>query len=102
MTTHPVFQVLEPAAATVPLISLAIQGRYEGPAPHVPYVVGVDTRFVFSRSLSVLEYSRLNLVRGSNNASRAGGTVRMLRRAKILPSAHFYFASLASPVCQSS
>ncbi|KAG0705254.1 hypothetical protein DFH29DRAFT_997043 [Suillus ampliporus] len=36
-----VFQVLEPAAATVPLISLAIQGCYEGPAPHVPYVVGV-------------------------------------------------------------
>ncbi|KAG1844881.1 hypothetical protein C8R48DRAFT_678308 [Suillus tomentosus] len=36
--------VLEPAAATVPLISLAIHGRYEGPAPHVPYVVGVDAR----------------------------------------------------------
>jgi hypothetical protein len=86
----------------VPLISLAIEGRYEGPAPHVPYVVGVDARFVFSRSLSVLDYSRFNLVRGSSNASRAGGTARMLGRAKILPSEHSYFASLASSVSQSS
>ncbi|KAG2138983.1 PIN domain-like protein [Suillus clintonianus] len=56
MGINDLWEVLEPAAAIVPLISLAIEGRYEGPAPHVPYVVGVDAR-----------------------------------RAKILPSEHFYF-----------
>ncbi|KAG2107530.1 hypothetical protein DEU56DRAFT_762612 [Suillus clintonianus] len=42
--TFPFFtrRVLKPAAATVPIVSLAIQGRYEGPTPHVPNIVGVD------------------------------------------------------------
>ncbi|KAG1889052.1 PIN domain-like protein [Suillus fuscotomentosus] len=49
MGINDLWEVLEPAAATVPLISLAIQGRYEGPAPHVPYVVGVDASAWFKQ-----------------------------------------------------
>jgi hypothetical protein len=61
---HPLFKVLEPAATMVPLISLAIQDRYEGPAPHLPYIVGVDARFVFcllcSPPMSKIQFSLLN------------------------------------------
>ncbi|KAG1825454.1 uncharacterized protein BJ212DRAFT_1474840 [Suillus subaureus] len=36
------WELLEPAAKTVPITSLVLQDRYVGPAPHLPYVVGVD------------------------------------------------------------
>ncbi|KAG0692700.1 PIN domain-like protein [Suillus ampliporus] len=33
----------------MPLVSLTIQGHYKGPAPHVPYVVGVDASAWFEQ-----------------------------------------------------
>lgn len=38
--------MLEPAATMVPIVSLALSDRYIGPAPHSPYVVGIDARLV--------------------------------------------------------
>ncbi|KAG2338258.1 PIN domain-like protein [Suillus weaverae] len=43
MGINNLWELLEPAAKTVPITSLALQDCYVGPAPHLPYVVGVDT-----------------------------------------------------------
>ncbi|KAG2130840.1 uncharacterized protein EDB93DRAFT_1255735 [Suillus bovinus] len=43
MGVNNLWELLEPAAKTVPITSLALQDRYVGPAPHLPYVIGVDT-----------------------------------------------------------
>jgi hypothetical protein len=45
LNSHVVFsQMLEPAATMVPLVSVALEDRYLGPAPHTPYVVGIDAK----------------------------------------------------------
>ncbi|KAG1841547.1 PIN domain-like protein [Suillus subalutaceus] len=49
MGINDLWEVLEPAATMVPLISLAIQDRYEGPTPHSPYIVGVDASAWFEQ-----------------------------------------------------
>ncbi|KAG1876347.1 PIN domain-like protein [Suillus subluteus] len=46
MGINNLWEVLEPAATTVPIVSLAVSDRYVGPAPHSPYVVGIDARSV--------------------------------------------------------
>ncbi|KAJ8590815.1 hypothetical protein M405DRAFT_861060 [Rhizopogon salebrosus TDB-379] len=48
MGINDLWQVLEPAATTTPIVSLALKDRYMGPAPHFPYVVGIDARSVFA------------------------------------------------------
>ncbi|KAG2107603.1 hypothetical protein DEU56DRAFT_762605 [Suillus clintonianus] len=57
--TFPFFtrRVLKPAAATVPIVSLAIQGRYEGPTPHVPNIVGVDARQLIGGIMIIVAFS---------------------------------------------
>ncbi|KAG1775882.1 hypothetical protein EV702DRAFT_1198789 [Suillus placidus] len=47
MGINSLWELLEPAAKTVPVISLALQDRYIGPTPHLPYVVGVDASSTF-------------------------------------------------------
>ncbi|KAG2358112.1 hypothetical protein BDR07DRAFT_1379656 [Suillus spraguei] len=42
MGMNNLWELLEPAAKTVPITLLALQDRYVGPAPHLPYVIGVD------------------------------------------------------------
>lgn len=71
-------QVLEPAATTVPVVSLAVSDRYVGPAPHSPYVVGVDARSV--STCRVFPYSTTYnfAVDGSSNVSKEDGTVHVL------------------------
>ncbi|KAG1886936.1 PIN domain-like protein [Suillus fuscotomentosus] len=43
MGINNLWELLEPAAKTVHITSLALQDRYVGPAPHLPYMIGVDT-----------------------------------------------------------
>ncbi|KAG2745158.1 PIN domain-like protein [Suillus brevipes Sb2] len=42
MGVNDLWDMLEPAATMVPIVSLALSDRYIGPAPHSPYVVGID------------------------------------------------------------
>lgn len=46
MGVNDLWDMLEPAATMVPIVSLALSDRYIGPAPHSPYVVGIDARLV--------------------------------------------------------
>ncbi|KAG2127291.1 PIN domain-like protein [Suillus bovinus] len=43
MGINHLWEVLDPAATTVPIVSLALSDRFAGPAPHLPYVVGIDS-----------------------------------------------------------
>ncbi|KAG1887198.1 PIN domain-like protein [Suillus subluteus] len=42
MGINDLWDMLEPATTTVPIVSLALSERYIGPAPHSPFVVGID------------------------------------------------------------
>ncbi|KAG1796723.1 uncharacterized protein HD556DRAFT_1441410 [Suillus plorans] len=42
MGVNHLWEVLEPATTTVPIVSLALSDRYAEPAPHLSYVVGID------------------------------------------------------------
>ena len=47
-------QALAPANERSSLVSLALQGRYQGSPPFTPYVIGVDARYVESHPAVVL------------------------------------------------
>ncbi|KAG2039815.1 hypothetical protein BDR03DRAFT_1008494 [Suillus americanus] len=46
MGVNELWDMLEPAATTVPIVSLALSECYIGPAPHSPFVVGINARLV--------------------------------------------------------
>ncbi|KAG2354916.1 hypothetical protein BDR07DRAFT_1493932 [Suillus spraguei] len=50
MGMNNLWELLEPAAKTVPITLLALQDHYVGPAPHLPYVIGVDASGWFEQS----------------------------------------------------
>ncbi|KAG2133272.1 uncharacterized protein EDB93DRAFT_1254946 [Suillus bovinus] len=62
MGVNNLWELLEPAAKTVPITSLALQDRYVGPAPHLPYVIGVDTRSVFARWFEQCQQGKWHLL----------------------------------------
>ncbi|KAG1897552.1 uncharacterized protein F5891DRAFT_1191747 [Suillus fuscotomentosus] len=69
MGINGLWELLEPAAKTIPVISLALQGCYIGPAPHLPYVVGVDASGWFEQCQQG-KWHRAHTQTGQNPALR--------------------------------
>lgn len=86
-------QVLEPAATTVSIVSLALHGLFVGPAPHLShYVVGIDARCVCMLVAETLfSYCPVD---GSSSVSKENGTMLTLRWNGTLPFGPSHSASL--------
>ncbi|KAG1763248.1 PIN domain-like protein [Suillus occidentalis] len=69
MGVNDLWDMLEPAATMVPIVSLALSDRYIGPAPHSPYVVGIDASGWFEQCQQG-KWHRAHVQTGMNPALR--------------------------------